>query len=655
MMMTDKIILFILLVFFSSGCTTEKERMLIAIKRGNKATRVETIKKMSKSRDPEVVNVIISVLNDYSPLVRRTAAKALENKGIIAAQPLIRRLDDHDQRVRLRTINTLFTLPDRAFINSALLDLLDDPSGKVRQQVLQGFLKKGWKRADLLSIKSFNLNELAVKLLANPRHEDIAMGIKKIGLSGWENGYGFVYYYLNSKDPFILREALQATGTIFDNFHFTLLKKTPRTLERQLALLNLLEKTSHLTESLFDELLALGLSLHDIVKTQNVFNFKVKCKHLDAFYKNNLVDHFNNYDCDVSKDKYGPGEQYYLKKKLGKEIPQQLLQKAGGKINEFSPLVLSEFTKDPELADKVLKMLKKGWDKFIFYFTKWIPEKKWEQLEDVGPVQLPDKEKKAKSLRQRFLEKLKDVKVPYAELLPPPFDSKAYAQKLKSLRKVVSARSFLLKILKKGPVEFQESTLYALYPAKPSLKVPELIYDKVESSKREIKLAALKTLAGHHKTEIFLPYLNSPDQDLRDLAVETLIKHGDKKLIPELVKMFKDKPVASVAKVLGRLKAEEAVNLMFSILKSDSSRALYKERAVVLESLLRIIEPDHKKTDQIMETELWHPSALIRCKAISFLKDKKTIKDYSLFDPAIQVRRCALATLQQRISSEKQP
>jgi HEAT repeat protein len=654
MMMTDKIVLFLLLVFFSTGCTTEKERMLIAIKRGNKATRVETIKKMAESRDPKVVKVIISVLNDYSPLVRRTAAKALENKGIIAAQPLIRRLEDHDQRVRLRTINTLFTLPERAFINSALLDLLDDPSGKIRQQVLRGFLNKGWKRSDLLSIKLFNKHDQAVKFLAIPQPEDIALGIKKIGLSGWENGYGFVYYYLNSKDPFILREALQSAGTIFDNFHFNLLQKTPRTLERQLALLDLLKKTSHLNEALFNKLIALGLSLHDIVKTQSTFNFKVNCKHLDAFYKNNLVDHFNNYGCDISTDNYGPGEQYYLKKKLGKKVPQQLLQKASEKLNQLSPLVLTEFAKDPELADNVLKMLQKGWDKFIFYFTKWIPEKKWEQLEDVGPIQLPDKKQKSKLLREKFLEKLKDIKVPYAELIPPPFDSEAYAQKLKSLKKDIPARSFLLKILKKGPVEFQESALYALYPAKPSLKVPKIIYDKVESLKREIKLAALQVLAGHQKTEIFLPYLNSPDKDLRNLAVDTLIKYGDKKIIPELIKKFKEKPVASIAKVLGKLKAEEATDLMLSILKSDSSKALYKERAVVLESLLRT-EPDHKKAAQVLETELWHPSALVRCKAISFLKDKKIIKDYSLFDPAVQVRRCALQTLEKQLSSAKQP
>jgi hypothetical protein len=626
-----------ILVFFS--CENEDKYTIQAAKHGNTASKVKALKVLKDKNYPKLFSILVGALNDRSPLVRKTAALLLENSDIKATWPLIHRLNDSDVRVRSRVVRTLFTLPNHNEIHFALIKKLDDSSLIVRKEIRKGFFKKGWSRKDILLTWEFSQRLKSYDLLSSKINENRAYGLKLLTKIGNFQDLPFIYTYLQSDDTFLRETAQKGISSLGDVKNLSiLLANYKKNVDS--SIFDLIKNIKFINK---EHIKKLAESQIDFQKALSFFPLKhdsIPCKYMVIGKYPENIKLFSKQNCKIVAN-IPVNEEIVYKLYLNKEISKEFWNKVKVNLNKINITVLKDLIARPEFQDDIIQWLTKEWEKFIYHYDKWIPEKLWSKLELVGKSELAPLKITKQSKRERLLSvyKAKINIIEERELLLPKFNLQFFINRIQILHKIEKARPFLLSIFDKAPENFKKSVVYALYPAKSSIKVPPQLIKCLKSSDLEVKYEVVKTLSGHLDIKTLLPLLDDYYLPIGDVVINVISKVGGENETKILIQRFRQDPTAKLAQALAKLKVTKIIKDLVSILMEDTSKAMSKDRAQVLESYLKL-EKNSKNTLEIYNNESWHPSPVVRCTALKNYKNKKVRAIHQNYDPSLFVRKC---------------
>ncbi len=637
---THSILLAALLVLFALlGCETEEDQLVKSATRGNIASRVGAIEKLSTHSSDKALKAVLVNLNHRNSLVRRTAARALRGKGIAAAWPLIHRLKDGDVRVRQVIVATLFTLPQAPFIHHALAGLIEDPSRQVRTAVVKGFTDAGFPLSDVLILLGHGRRRSALAGLASGRPEERAAAIRTFGELGTGVDLAFILPGLMSRDPFTYRSALAAMAYQPDPTLPALYLKLPATEQRNISILRWLTLQSAIDEAQWKQLLASGIDTDFLISLLPPRHSALPCALLPLVNKRASLAQFAGRACPVPAN-LDLSRRVILVGATGKALPEDLIKAVGAALPSLSGEALGVLLKKNLLREATGAMITAKWDRFLFAYTKWIPGSTWEKLSLVGPTDLKPQTTAKMTPREKLLSAYRSkVNVHTAtELLPPRFDLPLFIRQVRAMRGEKALYPLLLKISASAPPELQTAALSAITGLKGA--VPQEITAASESENPEVRKAAIAILASAVDIGPALRWFSDPEPDIRELVIEAIERTGSPAGLKLVTALFAKAPTARLAEVLGRLKVKKVLPELLSLMKEDTARAMDKDRAAVLASLVAIA-PSNLDVRLVIGEERLHPSHEVQCTALSVTTDAKLRGIYATYSPYLAVRRCA--------------
>jgi HEAT repeat associated with sister chromatid cohesion len=629
-----------LMLLFTS-CNKDEDQLIKSARSGTIASRIGAVKKLAKYNSSKAVDTITKALTDRSALVRRTAAKSLEGKGLQVAWPLIHRLRDGDPRVRIRVVITLFTLGDAPFIYNALISKLDDKSGQVRKVAFKGFLDAGFPLSDLLALRTFSKRLSIIDTLGEKSAAARAAGVKAIGQMGQPYDSAFILPYIESSDPFLHASSLFAlarTGGESELKIILSLKHTPPQIK---AILFWLKHSRKVSQTSLRLLLNCPIDNDIIIESLPKIHATLPCALLPKLKTEKAIVRYKNSKCKIP-DSLSPLKKIILLTFLKRDLPSTLLPlNFAETIKTIDGIGINAISRHKILRDSIIPFMEIQWKKFLFSYTKWVPDSLWKKMEVVGISDLEPVESSKKTPRQRFFSThRKKINVHFEkELLPPQFDFAKFIDRIKGLKGFKPARPFLLKLMKNGSTEIIIAALYALYPSSPDTLFPPAILKKSEDENIVIKRAAINLLFAHGKINHILKFFKFGDPQILEYVYQAIEITGSPKGAALVLRQFKIAPTARLAKILGKLKTKKAVPELLSLLREDTSSAMSNDRAILIKAIWSI-DSTNPDVREIVKGELNHPSPMVRCTALKLLNDKKLSAIYHKYDPSLLVRRC---------------
>lgn len=623
------------------GCTSEHEVLLEAARTGNTATRVRALEKLAAGKwDERTENVIVEALDDATSLVRRTAAQALAGRGMSVAWPLVRRLRDADFRVRVQAVKSLHTLPVADFIVVALMRALEDPSQAVRREVVEGFRRRGWTFREILVWQAFEKRMRALEGLSAPASMDRSAGLEQLGQLRAPQDFAFLLAAMSQTDAFLVQVAAKSLARGGE----------PEVLERLLevggpepeTLLSIWLEAAPRLDARMLEILSRRLPPENLSQILLKKNLTLPCASLANLADSSLVVRVEK-DCAVDPAWKLDLRFAYLAHQ-GK-ADARLRQEALSKLDELSAFSLQKLSADPEARPAVAAWVKASWERYVFDFQKWIPERTWQAMDLVAPTEdagLPKPpESEAARLLDAYRARSKDA-VEETELFLPDFDVERFARQLDGLSGVKEVRETLLAMLPAAPPPLLAAALRVFSTlVVRGEKLPQAVQDAAASAEPAIQDAAISVLAAAGEGRQLLERLGSASPQQAEFILSQLEKTQDPGIQEELRRQFAQGSTARLALALARLGASGIRDDIVSLLAEDTLPALSGDRALLLEALAAIGRKDEPFL-RTVESELWHPAPVVRCRALSF-SPEETRRIWAQAAPEWEVRRCAAA------------
>lgn len=620
-------------------CTSEHEILLTAARTGNTATRIKAIEKLaSRKWDEKTENVVIEALNDAASLVRKAAAEALAGRGMPVAWPLVRRLRDSDVRVRVQVVKSLHTLPVADFIVIALIRALEDPSQAVRREVVEGFRQRGWTERDILVWQAFEKRMHALESLAALAAVDRAVGLEQLGVLRAPQDFAFLLSALSHTDAFLVQIAAKALARGGE----------PELLDRLLEvggpepevllatwLENAIDLSEHQLNIIFSKLPV--ETLLQVIKNKKQ---KLPCIALSKLPNADLVNRIEE-NCILDPSWNIDVRFAYLAHH--QKVDAQVTQEALSQLDRLSAFSFHLLANNSATTPAVIAWVRASWERYIYEFQKWIPERTWQAMDLVSPADEDGFPKPPSDELSRLLGAYRaraTASDEEHELFVPQFDVERFARQLDGLAGVKAVSDTLQNMLQAAPPPLLAAVLRVFSTLVVSgEKLPQAVLDAVDSPDLEVQNAALSVLAAAGESEQLIARLRSVTPKQVEFILEQLEKTQDPGVQDELRRVFTQEPSARLALTLVRMGVSGIREEIVSLLSEDTPLALSAERALLLEALS--VSGEQKESFlRRVELELWHPSSMVRCRALRFLTEVKR-KSWAQFAPEWEVRRCA--------------
>ncbi len=633
---------FTLLIFLhmlaAGACTSEREVLIEGARKGNAATRIKAIEKLAGGKwDERVENTVVDALTDASSLVREAAAKALAGRGMPVAWPLVRRLRDADPRVRVQVVKSLHTLPAADFVVVALMRTLEDPAQAVRREVVEGFRKRGWRVEDILAWQAFERRMRALEGLAAPAAMDRAAGLEELGRLRTPADLGFLLAALSHSDPFLVQIAAKslARGGETEMLDRVLAAGGP---EPETLLAAWLEAAPKLDRRTMD-VLARNLPRETLTETLLRRNWKLPCSELANLADPELVAQVED-GCPVDPAWPLPLRFAYLKRQGRADAG--LEKEALARLEELPASALRLLAADPATAPQVVLWAKKSWERYVFEYQKWIPDRTWQAMDLVAPTEDSGIPKPPANDVSRLLDAYRSraTAVDEHELFMPEFDVERFARQLNSLSGVASAREIVDAMLAAAPAPLLAAALRVLATlVKPGEKLPQVVMEAADSPEPAVQDAAFAVLAAAGEAKELLSRLESANPQQADFILSKLERTQEPAVQEELRRLFSRNPMARLALALARLGSPGIRDEILSLLAEDTVPELAGERALLLSALSLAGERDETFL-RAVDSGLWYPAPVVRCRALSFAPGE-TRAIWAKAAPEWEVRRCA--------------
>lgn len=620
-----------------AACVSERDAVLDAARSGNTASRVAAIQKLAEGPwDAKAEDVVVAALTDHSPLVRKTAAAALAGRGTAVAWPLVRRLKDGDLRVRVQVARSLHTLPAEDFVVAALVQALGDPSQMVRTEVVDGFLRRGWKPGELLAWRAFSERLSALEQLTAHAATDQAAGLDQLARLRAPQDFAFLYAALQQSDPFLVQVAARALAAAGEPGHLDLILEAGGP-EPEVLLATWLEATPEISPELFARVRTRLPATHlaGILQRRAA---RLTCAWLTAELPADLVGLLPA-DCEAPETLPLALRWAYLRHHGRATL--ELETEALGRLGELDRTGLRQLAEAPATRPVVLAWFAARWQAYITDHEKWVPQARWQQLEITG-----EDETTAAPTTDAPVDRLLDTYrtrsnvVEETELFPPAFDVPGFARLIPALDGLREAADWLRAMLPVAPAPILSQALRTLATvSRPGDPLPEAARAALTSEEAEVRDAAAALHATAADVSTLVALLAGAEPAIQERLLEALEKREGTEAIPGLTKLFSEAPTARLALCLARLQAPGIRQELQSLLAEDTSPAMARDRATLLVAL-SLSGPADEAFTQLVRRELWHPDPRVRCAALSLL-DAATRADFAAADPLWEVRLCA--------------
>jgi len=628
-----------LLSVFLVSCVSERDIVLDAARTGNTASRVMAIQKLADGPwDDKAEDVVVAALSDHSPLVRKTAATALSGRGISVAWPLTRRLKDGDLRVRVQVVRSLHSLPSADFIVTSLIAALADPSQMVRAEVVEGFLKRGWKPGEILAWRAFQERLSGLEQLTAHAVTDKAAGLEQLARLREPEDFAFLYAALYHSDPFLVQIAARALARGGE----------PEHLERILAaggpepetlLTTWLESTPELTLETFSRLRT-RLPPADFHKVLQRRRTQLACAWFNADLPLALVSLLPA-GCPVGDQLPLAARWTYLR--LHGQAPAELTTEVLARIDLLDEAGLRLLAADPQTLPALLDWFSRQWAQYVSEFEKWIPQGKWQALELVGADEMATEQPSPGTPVDRLLDSYRSrtSAVEETELFLPEFDVPGFARRLSALSGIPGSRELLVSMLSVAPPPVLAQALQVLASITgPRAALPDAVKNALTSEDAAIRSGAVAVVAAAGDASTLIQLMKSAEPSVQETILSALEKTPEPSVISSLFQLFQEEPTARLALALARLQAPGIRIELQSLLAEDTAQAMSEDRATLLLALSLSGPPD-EMFRQLVLRELWHPSPRVRCMALSLSQPGDVSAAAFVSDPDWEVRSCA--------------
>lgn len=628
----------LLLPWLLAACVSERDAVLDAARSGNTASRVAAIQKLAEGPwDTQAEDIVVGALTDHSPLVRKTAAAALAGRGTAVAWPLVRRLKDGDLRVRVQVARSLHTLPAEDFVVAALVQALGDPSQMVRTEVVDGFLRRGWKPGELLAWRAFSERLSALEQLTAHAATDQAAGLDQLARLRAPQDFAFLYAALQHTDPFLVQVAAKALAVGGEPGHLDLILGSGGP-EPEVLLATWLEATLSISPELFARVRT-RLSASQLAGILQRRAARLTCSWLTAELPPDLVGLLPA-DCEAP-DALPFALRFAYLRHHGRATPA-LEKEALGRLVELDRTGLRQLAMEPATRPAVLAWFAARWQDYITDHEKWVPQARWQQLELTGDDDTGAAPPSTSTPVDRLLDtyRTRSNVVEETELFLPTFDVPGFARLLPALEGLREAANWLGAMLPVAPAPILSQALRTLATlVRPGAPLPEAARAAITSEEAEVREAAAALFAAGGDLPTLVALLPGAEPAVQEHLLEALEKREATEVIPDLMKMFSEAPTARLALCLARLRAPGIRQELQSLLAEDTSLAMARDRATLLQALA-LSGPADEAFTQLVRRELWHPDPRVRCAALSLL-DAAARADFAAADPLWAVRTCA--------------
>ena len=625
-------------LIFLSSCVSERDIVLESAREGNTASRVMAIQKLAQSPwDDRAEDVVVAALSDHSPLVRRTAATALAGRGLSVAWPLVRRLKDGDLRVRVQVVRSLHTLPSADFIVSPLIGALADPSQMVRSEVVEGFLKRGWKPEEILVWSAFHERLLALEQLTAHAVTDQAAGLDQLAVLRAPQDFGFLYAALHHTDPFLVQVAARALARGGEPEHLERILATGGP-EPETLLATWLEATPALSLETFSKLKSRmpPEEFHDVLMRRRS---TLTCDWFTADLPLPLVSLLPA-GCAAPETLPLASRWTYLRlhAQATPELTTQILAQLGT-LDENGLRLLAA---DAQTRPALLAWFQAQWAQYVLEFEKWIPQNRWQALELVGAEEMASEQPAPGTPVDRLIDtyRSRTSVVEETELFLPEFDVPGFARRLSSLSGVPESGDLIRAMLPVAPppILAQALTVLASF-TKPRDLLPDAVKNALASEDPGVRGAAVAVFAAAGDATTLISMMKNAEPSVQETVLAALEKSPDPTVATALFQLFQEAPTARLAVALARLQSPGIRSEIQSLLAEDTALAMAEDRAQLLFALSLSGPPD-EPSRQLLARELWHPSPRVRCMALS-LSEPAACALSAAADPSWEVRLCA--------------
>ena len=132
---------------YSTKSFSELDMFLVQLKSSSQKTRLEALNSLSNSKDERGVPVLIDILDDPDPVIRKEAVVLLGNhKDYRAFLPLMKRLKDSELSVKIAVLDILARVKYKESL-SYLLEMLKDENHQIRKYAAIALGESGNDRA----------------------------------------------------------------------------------------------------------------------------------------------------------------------------------------------------------------------------------------------------------------------------------------------------------------------------------------------------------------------------------------------------------------------------------------------------------------------------------------------------------------------------
>ncbi len=637
------------LVFLIS-CVSEREIVLESAREGNTASRVMAIQKLADGPwDGRAEDGVVAALSDQSPLVRKTAATALAGKSHSVAWPLVRRLKDGDLRVRVQVVRSLHTLPSADFIVSSLIGALSDPAQMVRAEVVEGFLRRGWKVEEILVWRAFHERLSALEQLSAHAVTDQAAGLDLLARLRAPQDFGFLYAALHQSDPFLVQVAARALARGGEPEHLERILGAGGP-EPEVLLATWLASTPELTPANFT-LLKTRMPPEDFQDVLLRRRSPLSCSWFNAELPLSLISLLPA-GCPVPGTLPLAARWTYLRRQNA--APPELTAAVLAALGSLDESGLRMLAADPTTRPALLEWFRQQWAQYVSEYEKWIPQNRWQQLELVGSDELASEPSAAGQPApgmpvDRLLDtyRARTSVIEETELFPPEFDVPGFSRRLAALSGLPESRELIVTMLPAAPTPVLAQALAVLASVtKPGDALPEAVKDALASEDPAVRGAAAAVFAAVGDATTLLSLLKTAEPSVQETVLTALEKNAGPSIVTSLFQLFQEEPTARLALALARLRAPGIRQEIQSLLAEDTALAMAGDRATLLQAL-SLSGPMDEILGQLVRRELWHPSPRVRCMALS-LTDPASGRPFEAADPFWEVRTCARKTMQNR-------
>ena len=141
------------------------EPLLSALLNPNWIVRMSAAKGLTRIKDPRSIDTFILLLQDKVPAVRDEACRAIQAMGEACVPPLLKGLQDHNWRVRLRSVEALSLLKPQVAVAPLMNLVANDSDTAVRQDAIRALGQIGDAHAIPLLLDSLTTPSLQLKAI----------------------------------------------------------------------------------------------------------------------------------------------------------------------------------------------------------------------------------------------------------------------------------------------------------------------------------------------------------------------------------------------------------------------------------------------------------------------------------------------------------